>query len=219
VSLYSVSPSAGAVGSAASIDGFGFTSSNTILFDGNVVARNVPISSSIAIACTTSSTCHGGINQILNFTVPTSLSPNCPIGSMCPLYMRLVTPGQYTVTVQNDNGTSNALTYTVTSGSSSSISISGINAPSTLSIGQAGAWTVNVNAGSYTGNLQYSVNWGDSAMTSTASLVAQPVTTQTSSTFTHTYQTSGTYTPVFTVTDDSGHSVSVSNTITVRPLY
>ena len=220
VSLYSVSPSAGPVGSTASIDGFGFTSSNTILFDGSVVARNVPITSSMAIACTTSPACHGGINQILNFTVPTSIGPNCPVGSMCPEYVRLVTPGQYNVTVQNDNGTSNTLVYTVTSGSqSSTISISGLNAPSTLSIGQTGTWTVNVNAGSYTGNLQYSVNWGDSVITPMASVAAQPASTQTSATFTHVYQTSGTYTPVFTVSDNSGHTTSVSNTITVRSLY
>jgi peptidoglycan hydrolase-like protein with peptidoglycan-binding domain len=112
--LYSVNPTAGAVGASVSITGFGFTSNNTVLVDGLVAARNIPITSSIAIACTTSPLCHGGINQTIVFTVPTYLSPNCPIGSLCPMFLKDVTPGTHTVSVQNDNGTSGTLTFTVT---------------------------------------------------------------------------------------------------------
>ena len=81
------------------------------------------LASSIAIACPMilgtdyAHTCHGGINQTITFTVPTSLAPNCPANSACPMYMRLVTPGEYDITVQNANGTSNAIPFTVTSGS------------------------------------------------------------------------------------------------------
>src|SRR6266403_5396085 len=63
VSLYTLSPAAGAVGTSLSITGFGFTNSNTVLMDGNLAARNVPITSSIAVACTTDPSCHGGIRQ------------------------------------------------------------------------------------------------------------------------------------------------------------
>ncbi len=208
------------VGNTVSITGFGFTSDNTILMDGNVAVRGVPISGSIAIACTTNPTCHGGINQTIQFTIPQYISPNCPIGSMCPMYMRQVTPGQYKVTVQNANGTSNEVVLTV-SGSSTNqpLSLNGLDAPTTLALGQQGTWTVHVLAGSGTGNLHYSVVWGDEAYTSPMIMAPQPTSTQTSATFTHAYSHSGTFTPIFMVSDDSGHAVSASNTIIVTPLY
>jgi len=112
--LYSVNPAAGTVGTSISITGFGFTNNNTVLVDGLVAARNVPISSSIAIACTTSPLCHGGINQTIVFTMPTNLSPNCPVGSLCPMFLKEVTAGVHTLSIQNDNGTSGTLSFTVT---------------------------------------------------------------------------------------------------------
>jgi peptidoglycan hydrolase-like protein with peptidoglycan-binding domain len=115
VSLYFLTPASGAVGTTVLVTGFGFTANNTILMDGSVAARNVPITSSIAVACTTDPSCKGGIRQTLQFTIPDSLSPNCPAGSMCPMYLRLTTPGTYAITVQNDHGTSAPLTLTVTS--------------------------------------------------------------------------------------------------------
>jgi peptidoglycan hydrolase-like protein with peptidoglycan-binding domain len=114
VSLYTITPTSGATSTVVSLTGFGFTSSNTILMDGFVAARNVPITSSIAVACTTDPSCKGGIRQTIQFTVPDSLSPNCPTGSACPLYLRLMNPGTYAIKVQNDNGQSNALQFTVT---------------------------------------------------------------------------------------------------------
>jgi peptidoglycan hydrolase-like protein with peptidoglycan-binding domain len=116
VSLYNLNPQSSVTGATVSVTGFGFTSANTILMDGSVAAQNVPITSSIAIACTTSPLCHGGINQTLTFTVPSSLAPYCAPGFACAMYMRLVTPAQYNITVMNANGTSNALPLTITSG-------------------------------------------------------------------------------------------------------
>jgi peptidoglycan hydrolase-like protein with peptidoglycan-binding domain len=221
VSIYNINPSSSAIGTTVSVTGFGFTSDNTILMDGSIAVRGVPITSSIAIACTTNPTCHGGINQTIQFAIPQYLSPNCPIGSMCPLYMRQVTPGQYNITVQNSNGTSNSAVLTVTSNSTNQpLSINGLDAPTTLALGTQGTWTVHVLAGSGTGTLHYSVVWGDEASAGTASIVApQQTSTQTSATFTHAYQHSGSFTPIFMVTDDSGHTVSASNTIVVTPLY
>ena len=115
VKIYSISPTSRAVGTTVNISGFGFTSANTILMDGSVVATNVPITSSIAISCTTDPNCVGGIHQGLTFTIPSSLSPNCSTGLACPMVQRLVTPGTYAVTVRNDSGTSNAAQLTVTS--------------------------------------------------------------------------------------------------------
>lgn len=220
VSLYNINPTSGAVGSTVSITGFGMTNDNTILFDGSVAARNIPIISSIAVACTTDPACRGGIRQTITFTVPTSLSPNCPVGSMCPMYMRQVTPGTYAVSVVNTNGTSNTLTLTVTAGTSAQpLSITGLDTPTTLALGQQGTWTVRVAAGSTNGNLHYSVVWGDESAANTSIMAPQPSVVQTSSTFTHIYSRSGTYTPYFTVSDDAGHTVTASASVLVTPLY
>lgn len=111
--LYSISPASGPTGTTVSIQGFGFSASNTILIDGMVAQRDVPIASSVAIACTTDPSCHGGINQTLTFSLPSFLSPDCPMGSMCPMYLRLLEPGHVTVTVRNDGGVSNGLPFIV----------------------------------------------------------------------------------------------------------
>jgi hypothetical protein len=221
VSLYNLNPQSSVTGATVSVTGFGFTSANTILMDGSVAAQNVPITSSIAIACTTSPLCHGGINQTLTFTVPSSLAPYCAPGFACAMYMRLVTPAQYNITVMNANGTSNALPLTITSGTTgvNPLSISGLDAPSVLQVGRVGTWTVHASTLDNTG-LHYSVVWGDeSAMAGTASFMQpQPSTVQNAASFTHTYTTAGTYSPTFTVTNDSGQSVSTTNTISVTPV-
>lgn len=219
--VYWISPTSGPTGVQVSVTGFGFSNDNTILMDGMVAARNVPVTSSIAVACTTDPACKGGIRQTLTFTIPTYLSPNCAAGMMCPMYVRSVTAGNYQVSVQNSNGTSNAQTFTVTSGTNTQpLSINGLDTPVTLSIGVSGTWTVHATAGSNSGTLHYSVLWGDEVYTGGASIMAPaPVPTQTSTSFTHAYSRTGTYTPTFTVTDDSGHSASVSSTITITPIY
>jgi hypothetical protein len=114
VTLYSVSKTSGiAVGDTITITGSGFTNDNTILLDGMVAAKNVPITSSIAIACTTDPSCKGGIHQTLIFTIPSSIGPDCKAGQMCPMYMRLLTSGTYNLAVENENGTSNTIAVSI----------------------------------------------------------------------------------------------------------
>lgn len=220
--IRTLTPSSGPVGTSVSITGFGFNSDNTILLDGSLVARGVPISSSIAVACTTDPSCVGGIRQTITFVVPTSVGPNCPSGLMiaCPMYQRLITPGTYLISVQNSAGTSNTLPFTVTGATSTqTLSITGLDAPATLSLGTPGTWTVHVSANNSASQLHYSVIWGDE-VNANASIMAPTIQpAQTSATFTHAYQRSGTYTLIFTVADDNGNSVSTSNTLTVTPLY
>lgn len=222
ISLYSLSPSAGVVGTTVSVTGYGFTNSNTVLMNGSVAARNVPISSSIAIACTTDPSCKGGIRQTLIFTIPDSLSPNCPVGSMCPMYMRLITPGTYTITVNNENGTSRGMTFVVTESATNSnpLSISALDTPTSLPIGASGTWTVHVTTNTSVGNLHYSIRWGDEVPFQ-GSAIRAPDTAPlgTTATFTHSYTTTGTYTPVFTVADDNGHSVSASASVVITPIF
>lgn len=113
---------------------------------------------------------------------------------------------------------SNSLSFTVTAANGGPLSITGLDAPTTLALGTPGTWTVHVSTlGS---NLHYGVVWGDEPVTNGASIMAPPPTTvQTSATFTHAYQHSGTFSPTFTVTDDSGRSLSTSATVTITPLY
>ena len=214
VTLYSITPASGDSNTSVSITGFGFTNSNTVLFNGNVAARNLPISSSIAIACTTNPSCHGGINQTINFSVPTSLSPNCPPNAMCAMFMQLVTPGQYTVTVENSNGTiSNPVTFTVTGTNPTTVipqtvqapTITTINAPQNIHRFIANTWTMKFASNS-TDNLQYSISWGDGGQ-DTGSLGS----TLTSANFAHTYLSAGTYTARFTVTNSSGVSATATS--------
>lgn len=201
VTVYGISPAQAPTGSTITISGTGFTGSNIVLFDGLVAAQNV-----------------SSFNGQLTLSVPQSLSPNCAAGMACPMFVRLATPGTYQVSVQNSNGTSNSVAFTITSGAQNqTLSISGLNAPAQLALGQTGTWTVQVNT-TTTQNLQYSVVWGDEAQR-TNIMAPSSTQVQTSATFTHAYSQSGTYTPTFTVTDNQGHTVSTSATVTVTPLY
>ena len=224
VTIYSITPSQGPTGTVINITGFGFTSNNTVRFGIGGIG-NIPITSSIAIACTTSPLCHGGINQTLQFTIPSSIGPYCPPGSMmmCAMYMQLITPGTYTVYVQNDNGTSNSVTFTVTDSttpvSSQTPTITGVDTPSTIPMGTVGSWTVHATVPNNTSNLHYSVNWSDQNTVSNNIMAPRNSTVQSSATFTHSYSQSGTYTQQFTVTDDNNHSATVSTTVTITPWY
>ncbi|MDO8576588.1 MAG: peptidoglycan-binding protein [bacterium] len=87
--------------------------------------------------------------------------------------------------------------------SSSAPSISGIDAPSSLNVGQTGTWTVHASTAG--GNLSYSVIWGDEQIFDQINAYAGVSrSVQTSGTFTHAYASARTYKPVFTVSNDSG---------------
>lgn len=221
IRIYSMTPTQGPVGTEITVDGFGFTNDNTIHF-GSGVIMHVPISSSVAIACTTSPSCIGGIHQTLIFTVPEDLNLPCFYSNpRCLMLVRQTTPGQYRVSVENANGISKAIIFTVVGAEdgTSGISISGLDAPTTLPIGTTGTWTVHVESSSVNSTLHYSVVWGDEMAMADAIMAPAPTTVQTSATFTHAYQRSGTYSPTFTVSDDAGHFATVSATVIITPLY
>lgn len=119
--------------------------------------------------------------------------------------------GTYNVRVHEGDKKSNAVSFKVVA-ASPAISINGLDAPIALTTGEDGTWTVHV--GTTADNLHYSVVWGDEASSGLRMMAAEE-TLQASSTFTHAYQTAGTYTPKFTVSDDNGHSESVSASVKV----
>lgn len=99
VTLNSISPTSGRVGTQIMLTGSGFTGDNTIRF-GSGGVMHVPSQS----------------GTYLYYTVPSYLSP-CdvtPQGGVCAQYVQQVTPGSYQLYVTNAQGTSQTLTFTVT---------------------------------------------------------------------------------------------------------
>ncbi len=99
------------------------------------------------------------------------------------------------------------------------LSVNGLDAPTTLSIGQQGTWTVHALTNNTSENLHYSVIWGDEQSMASSIMAPQTTTMNTSATFTHVYQYAGNHTVVFTVTNDYGATATISSTITVFPHY
>jgi hypothetical protein len=106
----SLSPISANKGTRVTITGSGFTTSNTVLINGSVVVRDLPVTSTVSVSCLVGDTaCEAGIRQTLVFTVPEALSPQCPPGMFCAAVMRDIVPGAYQISVRTDNGESNSL--------------------------------------------------------------------------------------------------------------
>jgi hypothetical protein len=95
--LQQIQPSALAVGDSAIVTGVGFTGSANAL--------------RIGAGYLTSLSSSDGTS--LRFVLPTSLSACPPRAQVCVALAVLLTPGTYTVSVVNDNGTSNEATLQV----------------------------------------------------------------------------------------------------------
>ena len=191
-SITYLNPNSGAVGSMVTVYGSGFSSTgNTIHFGGGVVTG---ISSPDG--------------RTLSFIVPSQLTGYTS---------QVVTPGPYNVSVSTLSGqTSNALSFTVTSGSYGSPTISSVNGPTSLTTGTMGTWTIVLNNQNNT-YLTTSVRWGDEGVYSNyagspQSSYAQGTNTLT---FTHTYYAAGTYNVIFTVANNAGQQNTATATVTV----
>ncbi|MDB5195524.1 MAG: hypothetical protein JWO84_708 [Parcubacteria group bacterium] len=107
-------------------------------------------------------------------------------------------------------------------GTNNQLSVQGIDAPSSLAVGQSGSWSVHVLSYQGSGQLHYAVTWGDEnngVRYAASAYPAAPV--QGSGTFTHTYTRPGTYNATFTVTDGYGHQAQTSATthVSAAPVY
>lgn len=205
VFLRTMDPASGPVGTQVTLKGNGFTRDNTIVF-GSGVVMNVPS--------------YDG--STLTFTVPDGISPRCFYSNpRCLMASQQTMTGNYGISVENTNGTSNSIVFVVTSANvGGTLSVNGLDAPSSLSMGASGTWTVRATSNGV-GNLHYSAHWGDEvyAEAQASLMYPGPREVQNSATFTHAYQRAGTYTATFTVTDDYGQSAQVSSTVTITPWY
>jgi hypothetical protein len=135
--ITAITPQTVAPGATVTLTGNGFLSQgNTISMvrsDGNypLTITNASLSSSFQ---TTS----------LTFQVPQYWGPQCSTGLACPQYLMLLPGGTYNVSVQNQNGTSNATTLFVSSN---------IIAPNTLTV------TAPNGGEQLVRNSQYAIRW------------------------------------------------------------
>lgn len=155
----------------------------------------------------------------LQFTLPASTTDRICYWNnrWCRDVERDITPGTYRVQVENDNRKSNTVLVEVVEEDDDSdtepLSITSVDGDTKLAIGEEGTWTVNVE-GTFEGDLEYSVKWGDEGMFRMFS-AEESLTTQASATFTHIYYDEGTYEPEFTVTDSEGNTVSAEVSVEV----
>ncbi len=126
------------------------------------------------------------------------------------------TQGIFTFTVMSDPSTERTYTMIVNSLTNRPPVISGIDAPTTLSINQSGTWTIHATDPE-NGTLNYSVDWGDT-YTVERGYNASPNSPQfiQSTGFTHSYSNKGIYTITFTVMDSTGLTAKTTTTINVQ---
>jgi|GEM_PF-6867500 len=103
--------------------------------------------------------------------------------------------------------------FIVTSGNASAPTISGVSGPQTLKVNETGTWTVKASSKDG-GNLEYNVNWGE--YDSAAGIAgAARFATQQSATFTHKYTQAGNYKVTFLVNNSTGKTAETSITVKV----
>lgn len=149
----------------------------------------------------------------------------CHINAPCIAMAKRLAPGTYTMAIETNDGTTNQISFSISDTSSNQVpTITGLTAPTQLSVGNSGTWTVHtMQSSSYLDaamQLHYSVVWGDELYAGNSSIMAPwSPAVQSSATFTHAYQRTGTFTPIFTVRNNAGQSASASATVTVTPIY
>lgn len=155
----------------------------------------------------------------------------CKPAVICPMLSTPSTDYCLNGTIKIITGNDGCQSYQCIDMNTNTPVISGVSGPQTLNVDQIGTWTIKAS-GPMGGNLSYSVNWGDSIYCPSSggpcSAIASALAPQQSATFTHTYSTTGTYKPTFTVTGENtircittpcptnGGSASTSLSVKVR---
>ncbi|MDB5204638.1 MAG: Cell wall lytic [Candidatus Taylorbacteria bacterium] len=195
----SITPTKGSSGTVVTILGSGFANSNIIKFGSGGINTSMVTANGTQIT----------------FTIPKFIGNYCAPNMFCSMLARQVSPGDYDVSIKNDDTPeSNSKIFTVTSDTSNGPQIIGTDAPNGLKVGQSGSWTIHMAAQAI-GTYNYSVVWGDEVYNPSAAAATQSSTQFQSTTFTHAYSSPGTYTPRFVVTNSGGASASVTSTVVV----
>ena len=109
IGITAIDPSSGPVGTRVTLNGSGFKASDIVHFGGGAVRSDIVISD---------------FGTKLSFTVPSSVGPYCKPNMGCPMYMMLITPGTYKVSVENTASgikSVNSIDFTVTGASTLNI--------------------------------------------------------------------------------------------------
>ncbi|OGZ93787.1 MAG: hypothetical protein A2633_04900 [Candidatus Sungbacteria bacterium RIFCSPHIGHO2_01_FULL_47_32] len=173
----------------------------------------------------------GALPPGLSLTHPPVPMIACRVDGPCPIYPqnRILLSGtptqggtyKFRLTATDSQGHSGSETFIAeirggSVGGNLPPSIYGVTGPTLLAVGQQGTWTVKA-ADPENSSLSYAVVWGDeSTMAGTApSLRSTANDVVQTSTFTHSFAKTGTYAPVFIVTDNSGTSAKTTISVTV----
>ncbi len=106
VSIDSVTPDSVAVGGVVTVTGRGFdTAADNMVFMAGGAVTNLSASAPLSDG-----------EQVITFTMPSAIGPHCAVDVACPMYVRLITSGTYTLYVQDAAGTSNMVSIAVTGG-------------------------------------------------------------------------------------------------------
>ncbi|MBI3588952.1 MAG: peptidoglycan-binding protein [Candidatus Liptonbacteria bacterium] len=143
-----------------------------------------------------------------DWTIPNDL-PSWYVSNNMAIYV--------SVNGTDSSGQSGLFTIAEISGSNLPPVVTGVSGPTSLKVGETGAWTVKAYDPE-NGSLSYSVIWGDEPATvggyNASVSPATPV--QNTATFTHIYNASGTFNPIFNVMDDKGQKAKTSMTVVVQ---
>ena len=125
-----------------------------------------------------------------------------------------------TFTVTNDDGLKSTSTTTVKINGEQTTSapvIKSLKGGKNIILRQAATITVNAYDPE-NGTLEQTADWGDTTAVTTNSLVSNQANVVQSSTFSHTYSATGTYTATFTVQDNEGKKDREEVVIVVKPV-
>ena len=155
----------GPVGTSVTITGTGFTSTGNTIHFGPGAIQNV-------------SSTNG---TTLTFTVPSTLTGGCSAGSgmACAMYIATISPGTYSVSVTNANGTSNTVTYVVTGTGTVSTStvptVTLVASPTSITSGQSSTLTWSSTNATYCSGNGFSTTGGTAYPLSVSSNVASGI--------------------------------------------
>jgi hypothetical protein len=168
--ITNISPSSGAFGAALTIVGTHFTSS-----DNQIVFKGLSTGSTYYVNSPQTSTDGTTLNAKVTSCPPPVIIANAMAQSCSGV---VIPAGQYTVTVVNSNGTSNAVSFTITAGTTTTTAAPTITSVTPSSGAQGGSFTITGSNFTSTGNTitLLAISAGSSGMTATAYSVNSPQT-------------------------------------------